>query len=70
MDPYLHVTFVRGEGFKVDDIDNLDKYAQQKSKLKMSLKGKLSIVQSIKRLFSWLSHSLSVIWSTHLKKND
>lgn len=37
MDPYIHAAGGRGEGFRVDDIDDLDQFAWQQTQIKTAL---------------------------------
>lgn len=37
MDPYIHAAGGRGEGFRIDDINDLDEFAWQQAKIKAAL---------------------------------
>lgn len=37
MDPYIHAAGGRGEGFRVDDIHNIDEFAQQQYQIEEAL---------------------------------
>ena len=58
MDPYIHATSSRGEGFGIDDIGNIDEYAQQQAQIDEALGAKRGwrhkgrrILQLLKKIF-------------------
>lgn len=40
MDPYIHATSSRGEGFRADDIGDIDHHAQQQAQVSKDLDNK------------------------------
>ena len=54
MDPYLHASAVRGEGFQIDDVGNLDEFARHNHALRRrsltSWRDRLAVVVTVLRL--------------------
>ena len=59
MNPYVHATFTRGEGFRCDDITDIDKFAAKQAVLMRALdqrenqtkKQKLTFLQWLRKFF-------------------
>jgi len=54
MKPYIHATGVRGEGFRCDNISDLDQYATQQAALNKALENHPKKERGVKVFFSRL----------------
>ncbi len=58
MDPYIHAAGGRGEGFRADDIDSLDKFAHQQHQIDEAL----DETRGWRRIQDWLRKFVACIF--------